>query len=103
VDTFEDTELRGCGGGGPADCSLRGAITLANATEKPDVITFDPEVFAVPRTIIIEYPLPDLATDMTIDASGTAGVTVISNGGFDVVEIAPGAKVQLIDIRIDDN
>jgi predicted outer membrane repeat protein len=102
VDTFEDTELRGCTRSGPADCSLRGAITLANATKKFDVITFDPKVFAVPRTIILAYPLPDLATDMTIDGSGTAGVTVITNGRFDVLNIDPGAKVRLIDIWTDE-
>jgi predicted outer membrane repeat protein len=102
VDTFEDKDLRGCGRGGPADCSLRGAITLANATEEPDVITFDPKVFAIPRTITLEYPLPDLTTDMTIDGSGTAGVTVISGGRFDVLKIGPGADVRLIEIRTDD-
>ena len=102
VDTFEDTELRGCTRSGPADCSLRGAVTLANATQKPDVITFDPKVFALPRTITLTRPLPDIATDMTIDASGTGGVTVVSNGRFHVLNIDPQAKVRLIDIWTDD-
>lgn len=102
VDTFEDTELCGCSPSGRGDCSLRGAITLANATEEPDVITFDPDVFTVPRTIVLTYPLPDLVTDITIDATGTAGVTVTSKGRFDVLRIAPEAEVELIGIRIED-
>ena len=101
VDTYEDTELRGCRPGGPADCSLRGAISLAIASGKPEVITFDPKVFDVPRTIKLAYPLPDLVTDITIDASETAGVTVTSNGRFKVLKIGPEAEVQLIDIRTD--
>lgn len=102
VDTFEDTELRGCSSSGPADCSLRGAITLANSTEAPDMITFDPDVFAVPRTIVLTHPLPRLVTDMTINGSNTAGVTLTSNGGFEVLSIAPEAGVRLIDVRIED-
>jgi hypothetical protein len=102
VDTFEDTELRGCRPGGTSDCSLRGAITLANASGEPEVITFDPKVFNTPRTIILSYPLPYLATGITIDASGTAGVTVTSNGRFPVLEIEPGAEVHLIEVRSDD-
>jgi predicted outer membrane repeat protein len=98
VDTFEDNELRGCRPGGPADCSLRGAIKLAIASGKPQVITFDPRVFDVPRTIKLDQPLPDLEADITIDATGTAGLTVTSNGRFPVFKINPAASVQMIDV-----
>jgi len=101
VDTFEDTELRGCRPSGPADCSLRGAIKLAIASGEPQVITFDPKVFDAPRTIILAYPLPDLVTDITIDASGTPGVTITSNGRFPVLKIDPQAGVQLIEVQTD--
>ena len=102
VDTFEDTELRGCRPGGPADCSLRGAITLALASGKHRVITFDPRVFDVPRTITLAYPLPDLDADITIDAGGTPGVTVTSGGRFPVFTIDPEAEVEIVDVRTDD-
>jgi predicted outer membrane repeat protein len=102
VDTFEDSELRGCRSSGPADCSLRGAINLAIASGKPQVITFDPRVFDAPRTILLAYPLPELLTDVTIDASGTPGVTVTSNGRFPVLRTGPEAEVQLIEVQTDD-
>ena len=98
VNTFEDTELRACTRVGRSDCSLRGAIMLANATSRPDVITFDPGVFAEPRTITLSRPLPDLATDMTIDGSATAGVTVRAAGRFTVFNILPGANVKFLKI-----
>lgn len=101
VDTFEDTDLRACTRSGPADCSLRGAIILANATGQPDIIRFDPRVFRIPQNIILTRPLPELVTDMTIDSSGTAEVTVSGNGRFKVFSIFPGTDVRLIDIRID--
>ena len=98
VDSFEDSDLRACTRAA-ADCSLRGAITLANATQRADVITFDPKVFAVLRTIELARPLPDLATEMTIDASHTAGVTVNAKRGFAVFNFAADAKkVELINI-----
>ncbi len=102
VDTFEDTELRACTRSGIADCSLRGAIILANAMSRGNVITFDPYVFAVPRTITLTRPLPELSTGMTIDSSGTAGVTVSGNGRFMVFKFVPGAEVRLINIDVDD-
>jgi predicted outer membrane repeat protein len=98
VDTVADVELRVCTRRS-GDCSLRGAVTLANATEKADTITFDPKVFAVPQTIKMKRPLPDLTTDMTIDAGKTAGVIVKSTGQFKVFNIVPAAKVKLINIK----
>jgi hypothetical protein len=101
VNTVDDTELRACTGVGAADCSLRGAITLANATQKADIITFDPRVFAEPRTIILARPLPELTTDMTIDAGKTAGVTVRGSGGFKVFNVAPDARVRLVNVTVE--
>ena len=98
VDTFEDTILRACTRAGSKDCSLRGAITLANARRKADVITFDPKVFAVPRTIELKGPLPELTTDMTIDAGNTAGVTVQGTDQFKAFNVAPDANVRMINI-----
>jgi predicted outer membrane repeat protein len=96
VDTVEDTELRACTRAGKADCSLRGAITLVNATGKHNVITFDPKIFSFPRTIHLAYSLPDVVTDMTIDARETGGVTV--QGDFVIFRTVPDANLSLYEI-----
>jgi CSLREA domain-containing protein len=102
VDTFEDSEWRACTAAGAGDCSLRGAILLANASGHPNVITFDPRVFAGPRTILLKAPLPGLATDMTLDARGTDAVTLRAAGRFRVVDILPGARVEFLNVLRDD-
>jgi hypothetical protein len=76
VDTHDDSELRACTPSGPPDCSLRGAITLANASDEPEVITFDPRLFKVPRTIVPGRPLPEIVSEVTLDARGGAEVTL---------------------------
>ena len=103
VDTFEDTELRGCTRVGREDCSLRGAIHLANADGKPTAITFDLFVFAEPQTIVLTRPLPELSTDVTIDGSGTGGVTIGTAGRFAVFSAVTGAEATLIEIAIENN
>jgi predicted outer membrane repeat protein len=98
VDMVEDTELRACTRT-PGDCSLRGAITLANATGKAQVIRFDPKLFSVPRTVRLTRPLPDVAIDLTIDATDTPGVTV--SGRPIGLQTAPNAKLTLHGIRLE--
>ncbi len=88
VDTTSDASLTACTAAA-GDCSLRGAITNANAANSPgDVITFDATVFpsGAPATITIDGTgngaLPSLnnanGTD-TIDGTG-AGVIVDGAG-----------------------
>ena len=101
VNSAEDPGLRACTGA-RGDCSLRGAIELANATQKPDVITFDPRIFAESRTIVLTRPLPELTTDMTIDAAKTAGVTLKGTGQFKVFNIAPNARVRIVNITVEE-
>ena len=98
VDTFEDTEWRACTAAGAGDCSLRGAMMLANATPERDVITFDPRVFSEPRTITLKTPLPEVATDMVLDARGCAGVTLRAGGPFTTITILPGIKLELLNV-----
>ncbi len=77
VDTTSDASLTACTAAA-SDCSLRGAITDANASGTGDVITFDPAVFpsATPATIAIASALPNLTGfSHTIDGTG-AGVIV---------------------------
>src|SRR3990172_12519469 len=59
-------------GGGPGDCSLRGAITAANVNPPGDVITFDPAVFPPGTITIAGSGLPNLTGGGdTIDGTGT--------------------------------
>jgi hypothetical protein len=76
VDTVEDNGRRGCTPVGEADCSLRGAIELANADDRHRLIRFDPGVFVRPVTLALATPLPAPVHEVTLDASDTAGVTI---------------------------
>ncbi len=76
VNTTEDNGLRACTGVAAPTCSLRGAIELANAAGEPRVIGFDPHVFANGAAITLAAPLPEGVVDLTLDATGTAGVVV---------------------------
>ena len=100
VDTLEDTPLRACTEPGPQDCPLRGAIEIANARPGPDVITFDPKVFAEPQTLQTTRPLPEVTSPLTLDASGTGGVTIAVEGERAGPTSSPGTKVQLVEVRL---
>jgi hypothetical protein len=100
VDTVEDNGLRACTRPGRADCPLRGAIELANAEEFYNVVRFDPEVFATPQTITLTHPLPEITADVSFDASETGGVTVTSDGVFEVFRASGAAEVSLTGVRV---
>ncbi|HEU4758898.1 MAG TPA: hypothetical protein VFT91_02835, partial [Dehalococcoidia bacterium] len=80
VDTTDDdaTVLKTACTGAANDCSLRGAITNANAASTPgDVITFDAAVFS-PGTIAVASVLPALTGGSdTID--GTSATVIIDS------------------------
>jgi hypothetical protein len=100
VDTKDDNALRGCTPSGAADCPLRGAIELANATPMPDVVRFDSRVFAEPQTLRLAEPLPEVAHDLTLDASDTGGVKLEVPGGLSAWRTAPGAELRLAGVAI---
>lgn len=58
----------------PTSGSLRAAIKNANATAGASKITFGGSV-TCPQTFILPGPLPDITTDVTIDATTLAGWT----------------------------
>jgi predicted outer membrane repeat protein len=95
VDTVEDTSLRACTRAGMGDCPLRGAIELANATPSPDVITFEPQIFAAPKELGFARSLPRVSAPLTVDASGTGGVTLMAIGPDPVLRVAPGILLRL--------
>jgi CSLREA domain-containing protein len=95
VDTTSDNDLSDCTDQ-PNDCSLRGAISLANAFSGAHTITFDSTVFASPQTITLTSALPALSGTLTIDG-GTAGRVTLSGNHLSnrVLVIPSGAVVTL--------
>lgn len=77
VDTLSDEDIRGCTRV-PNDCSLRGALQLANHSERHNTLTFDSEVFGTGAEIDILTPLPVVERALRIDAGNVD--TVILRG-----------------------
>jgi CSLREA domain-containing protein len=76
-----------------ADCSLREAITAANATVDADTITFNAAVFD-PGTITLISSLPQISQDLTISGSGDADQIVIDGAEmFRVFTVAADVSV----------
>lgn len=100
VDTIEDDVLRACTRAAPADCPLRGAIELANAADRPQIIEFDGRAFSAPPSITVTRPLPGLANHVTLDASSIGGATLAVGGRFPLFEEPPGEKLHLIDVTL---
>jgi hypothetical protein len=76
VDNLGDGEGGLCETAAPVDCTLRGALTLANATAEADTIEF-----SVTGTIEPETQLPPIVNPVDIDAttvSGYAGVPLVA-------------------------
>ncbi len=78
-----------------ADCSLREAITAANAALGADTITFN-----ITGTITLTSALPDLSTDLTISNTQAGNVTVSGGNAFGVFVVASGATVTINNLTI---
>jgi hypothetical protein len=81
------------------DCSLRGAIVLANSTPDNDTIAFDPIVFSAPQTITIGGPLT-LTNGGGATINGSGLVTVSGNNSVRVFQINSGATAVLNGLTI---
>jgi hypothetical protein len=100
VDTAEDRDLRECTEA-PADCSLRGAMRLANATPEPDTIRFDPAVFRGPTAIRLGTALPVVTSTLGLDASGCGPVTLRGEDGSKPLVAADGVTLQVVGVSQD--
>src|ERR1044072_5759354 len=79
------------------DCTLRGAINVANSNADISTITFDATVFAGAQIITITNGLPLITTSMSIAGPGEALLTLSSSGGATrLFQIEPGTTVSLI-------
>ena len=77
VTTLDDHDDGTCNA---ADCTLREAITAANARLGTDVIRFAP---GLTGTIQLTGPLPNLSSDITMEGPGADKLTVRRNTGGD--------------------
>nr|MBA3871850.1 CSLREA domain-containing protein [Anaerolineae bacterium] len=82
-----------------ADCSLREAITAANASPANDTITF---AAGANGTIILTSALPALAKNGTLAITGNGEVnTIISgNNAVQVLQLSEGANVTLNSLTV---
>ncbi len=75
VDTTEDIDLRVCSTAGN-NCSLRGAILIANNYDKLNEIFFDDAIFSENSEILLASPLPKIKSDLRIEAKGANPVKI---------------------------
>ena len=98
VDRTDDTNVAICSNAAN-DCSLRGAINLANRVAGTDTISFDASVFA-PGTITLGSDLPMITTDINITGLGAAMVTVDGANNHRPFNIDSGVTVHLSGLTI---
>src|SRR4029079_15979232 len=93
VNHSTDTDDGSCdtlgSGSGNQDCTLREAITAANANSGADTITF-----SISGTILLGSTLTTIADDMTLDGSGQS-VTVSGNNSVQMLMVDSGTTLNL--------
>ena len=99
VDTTSDADLQGCSPA-PNDCSLRGAINLANAISGTDTLTFDSTVFSTAQTITLSSALPPITSTIIIDGPGSSLLTVDGASAYRVFYTDTGADLTLDSLTI---
>ncbi len=86
------------------DCTLRGAITAANAAATDDVIDFDPAVFNTDTTIALSAGnlLPNIANNgtLTINAPTANRVTVSGSNAVRVFTINTGVTFEVNNLTV---
>lgn len=92
VDVREDIDVRGCSSAS-RDCSLRGAIAIANASSRDDAITFRPGVFGPTSSIELAGPLPRITKRLSLSAGKDQSVRIA--GSTNWVSTAPGVELEL--------
>jgi fibronectin-binding autotransporter adhesin len=98
VDTTSDSNLSICTSAAN-DCSLRGAINLANIMVGADTISFDAAVFATPQTITVTGDLPSIDDSLTVLGSGSSLLTIDATAGLPFT-VGNDAVVTITDVRV---
>lgn len=81
VDVPGDADVRGCSTQ-VGDCSLRGAIAIANASPRFNAITFNAKVFANEPRIELRAPLPMITEVLSLSAGTGQSMRVVGNRGW---------------------
>jgi hypothetical protein len=103
VDNPSDSVSPGACTGAVDDCTLRGAIALANADPATDTIDFD---IAPPGTLSIDDPLPAITEKLTIVGGGNTSIVGSPAdasaycAGAEYALDASGAQVQVLSLAI---
>lgn len=100
VDVSEDIDLRGCSSA-PKDCSLRGAIAIANASDRHGSITFNVNVFGKRPRIELLGPLPQITRDVSMSAKVGQDIEVIGSRG--ALRTLPGIRVRAVGVALPSN
>ena len=98
VDTVSDADLQDCSSA-PDDCSLRGAINLANTLSGGTTIRFDGSVF-VPATITLTSDLPPISRDMDISGPGHNKVILFGTSTYHAFTVAAGVTASITGMSI---
>jgi hypothetical protein len=94
VDTNSDNNLAFCSSRAN-DCSLRGAINLANVHSGTDTISFSSSVFNTAQTITLTADLPTISSSMTIIGPNTSSLTINGADSYRPFVLANGADVEM--------
>lgn len=86
VDRTDDAAISACSTASN-DCTLRGAITTANANAGADTINFDTTLFNSAQTIALATALPELTGDLTITGPGADLLTIKEEGTGHTIDI----------------
>ena len=102
ADTYVVTKIADTSDGScDADCSLREAVTAANASLGDDVITFDPLVFSTPQTIVLSAgALPFTSGSVDLTGPGSGLLTITSNNISRLLEINGATAVRVSQITL---
>jgi len=85
------------------DCTLREAVTAANAAATNDTINFDTNVFNVQRTITLGGTALTIANNsgtLTINGTGANLLTISGNNASRVFTLNPGAIAEINNLTI---
>lgn len=98
VDTLEDVDYRWCTIF-KNDCSLRGALLIANNDKRFSTITFDSRLFANNEILQIRKPLPELTSKITLDGTGSGTITLL--GPAQIIRVLRNSEhIELLNITV---
>jgi hypothetical protein len=81
------------------DCPLRAALRLADLDGKPYPVTFDKSVFSEPVELVLREPIPAPMSEVTIDASDVAPLTVRVESGTPALTNGESANLETVGIE----